>query len=96
MNRKLHICLSLLLPLTVLGQGVKLPAIALSDSVFFYEQRLYAPGDYGSRNWRIPAICTLNDGTLLAVNDRRKHNEGDLPQDIDIVCRRSTDGWYGL
>ena len=92
MNRKLHICLSLLLPLTVLGQGVKLPAIALSDSVFFYEQRLYAPGDYGSRNWRIPALCTLNDGTLLAVNDRRKYNEGDLPQDIDIVCRRSTDG----
>ena len=53
--------------------------------------RLFAPGDYGSKNYRIPAICTLPDGTLLAVNDRRKNNEGDLPQDIDIVCRRSTD-----
>lgn len=67
------------------------PEIALSDSVFFYEQRLFAPGDYGSKNYRIPAICTLNDGTLLVVNDRRKYNEGDLPQDIDIVFRRSED-----
>lgn len=65
--------------------------IPLNDSVFFYEQRLFAPGEYGSRNYRIPAICTLDDGTLLVVNDRRKYNEGDLPQDIDIVCRRSTD-----
>lgn len=65
--------------------------IPLNDSVFFYEQRLFAPGEYGSRNYRIPAICTLDDGTLLVVNDRRKYNEGDLPQDIDIVCRRSSD-----
>lgn len=65
-----------------------LPAV---DTAFFYQQRLYAPGDYGSTNWRIPAIICLKDGTLVAVNDKRKHNEGDLPQDIDIVCRRSSD-----
>jgi sialidase-1 len=52
---------------------------------------LYAPGDYGSANWRIPALCALPDGSLLAVNDKRKYNEGDLPQDIDIVASRSTD-----
>lgn len=52
---------------------------------------LYAPGDYGSANWRIPAIICLDDGTLLAVNDKRKYNETDLPEDIDIVCRRSSD-----
>lgn len=52
---------------------------------------LYRPGDYGSANWRIPALLCLGDGTLLAVNDKRKYNEGDLPEDIDIVCRRSTD-----
>ena len=61
------------------------------DTAFFYQQRLYAPGDYGSTNYRIPAIICLEDGTLLAVNDTRKYNESDLPQDIDIVCRRSTD-----
>ena len=52
---------------------------------------LYRPGDYGSANWRIPALLCLDDGTLLAVNDKRKYNEADLPEDIDIVCRRSTD-----
>lgn len=54
--------------------------------------KLYAPGDYGSKNWRIPAVCTLPNGTLLAVNDRRKNNEGDLPEDIDIVYCHSKDG----
>lgn len=53
---------------------------------------LYAPGDYGSANWRIPALLCLDDGTLLAVNDKRKYNESDLPEDIDIVYRRSLDG----
>ena len=52
---------------------------------------LYRPGDYGSANWRIPALLCLDDGTLLAVCDKRKYNEIDLPEDIDIVCRRSDD-----
>ena len=52
---------------------------------------LYQMGDYGSQFWRIPALLCLDDGTLLAVNDRRKYNYKDLPEDIDIVCRRSTD-----
>ena len=52
---------------------------------------LYRPGDYGSANWRIPALLCLDDGTLLAVNDKRKYNHKDLPEDIDIVYRRSTD-----
>ena len=62
-----------------------------TDTATFYRHRLYAPGDYGSANWRIPALCALPDGSLLAVNDKRKFNEGDLPQDIDIVACRSTD-----
>jgi len=57
-----------------------------------YEQCLYRPGDYGSSNWRIPAIIYLKDGSLLATCDKRKQNEGDLPEDIDIVARRSRDG----
>ena len=52
-----------------------------TDTETFYRQRLYATGDYGSANWRIPALCALPDGSLLAVNDKRKFNEGDLPQD---------------
>ena len=48
-------------------------------------------GDYGSQFWRIPALLCLDDGTLLAVNDKRKYSYKDLPEDIDIVYRRSTD-----
>ena len=53
---------------------------------------IYRPGDYGSTNYRIPAVITAKDGSLVIVTDKRKYNEGDLPQDIDIVCNRSTDG----
>ena len=61
------------------------------EPIEYYEQCLMRPGDYGSTNWRIPAICCLDDGTLLAVCDKRKYNESDLPEDIDIVVRRSSD-----
>jgi len=55
---------------------------------------LFMPGDFGSKNYRIPAICTLPDGSLLTATDKRKYNETDLPEDIDIVARRSTDGGH--
>lgn len=53
---------------------------------------IYQPGDYGSTNYRIPAIITAKDGSLVITTDKRKFNEADLPEDIDIVCNRSTDG----
>lgn len=53
---------------------------------------LYVPGDTGSRNYRIPAILHTQAGTLLAVADRRKYNQTDIPEDIDITIRRSEDG----
>lgn len=56
-----------------------------------FETCLFAPGDYGSASWRIPALVSLPDGSLLMTCDKRKYNDGDLPQDIDIVARRSTD-----
>ncbi|MCR5445219.1 MAG: glycoside hydrolase [Bacteroidales bacterium] len=64
---------------------------AASDEPLCDSLCLYRPGDYGSANWRIPALLCLDDGTLLAVNDKRKYNESDLPEDIDIVLRRSAD-----
>lgn len=71
--------------------GKEAQTAAAQDEPFIDSLRLYAPGDYGSANWRIPALLCLDDGTLLAVNDKRKYNETDLPEDIDIVYRRSTD-----
>ena len=62
------------------------------NDTLFTRTELYHPGDYGSTNYRIPAVITAKDGSIVAITDKRKFNEGDLPQDIDIVCNRSTDG----
>lgn len=53
---------------------------------------VYEPGDFGSQNYRIPAIITAEDGSLVIATDKRKNNDGDLPEDIDIVINKSTDG----
>ena len=66
--------------------------MAYAQDSLFTRTELYHPGDYGSTNYRIPAVITAKDGTIVAVTDKRKFNEGDLPQDIDIVCNRSFDG----
>lgn len=60
-------------------------------NVFLTKSILFSPGDYGSKYYRIPAIETANDGSLIAVTDRRPFHPGDLPQAIDLYIRRSTD-----
>lgn len=52
---------------------------------------LFAPGDDGSKNYRIPAIVTASDGSLVTATDKRKANQADLPEDIDVLIKRSTD-----
>ena len=64
------------------------------NDTLFTRTELYHPGDYGSANYRIPAVITAQDGSIVIVTDKRKYNEGDLPQDIDIICNRSTDGGH--
>ena len=67
------------------------PSPAGSREIILASTMLFQPGDYNSANYRIPAVITAKDGSIVAVTDKRKYNEGDLPQDIDIVCNRSTD-----
>ena len=64
------------------------------NDTLFTRTELYHPGDYGSANYRIPGVITAKDGSIVIVTDKRKYNEGDLPQDIDIICNRSTDGGH--
>ncbi len=59
---------------------------------FLLRTTLYHPGDYNSKNYRIPAIITAGDGSLVVATDKRKYNDVDLPEDIDILINRSTDG----
>ena len=75
----------------VVGEEPDTPSPVIDTA---FDVCLFSPGDYGSANWRIPALLCLNDGSLLAVCDKRKYNETDLPEDIDIVSRRSTDGGH--
>ena len=63
----------------------------LATTVFLKKTVVIASGDYGSVAYRIPAITTAADGSLVTLTDKRKYNYGDLPGDIDIVARRSTD-----
>jgi len=51
---------------------------------------LFKPGDTGCKNFRIPSLAVTLKGTLIAVADRRPQG-GDLPGDIDLATRRSTD-----
>ena len=55
-------------------------------------KRIYAPGEKGSKSYRIHAIITAKDGSLVIATDRRKDNSTDLPEDIDVIVNRSSDG----
>lgn len=52
---------------------------------------LFKPGDAGSKFYRIPALITAADGSLVAIADKRWERMNDLPSHIDVVARRSTD-----
>ena len=70
------------------------PSPAGNREIILAHTLLLQPGDYNSTNYRIPAVITAKDGSIVAMTDKRKYNEGDLPEDIDIVCNRSTDGGH--
>lgn len=56
------------------------------------ETLLFRSGDAGSKYYRIPAIVTAKDGSLVTATDKRWNHQGDLPAKIYVVVRRSTDG----
>lgn len=57
-----------------------------------YASMVFAGGDYGSKFYRIPALECASDGSLVAIADRRGEWNGDLPNIISVVARRSVDG----
>ncbi|MPY33046.1 laminin G [Streptomyces adustus] len=64
---------------------------AAADPEFGQQVLFKASQDPGYACFRIPAIVTTTDGTLLAFAEGRVLNCGDAA-DIDIVLKRSTDG----
>ena len=53
---------------------------------------IFKPGDEGSKYYRIPAIVCAPNGSLITSTDKRKNNDGDLTNDIDVVVKTSHDG----
>jgi sialidase-1 len=56
---------------------------------------VFKSGTQGYHTFRIPAIETAADGSLVALAEARKHSQADPgfgKQDIDLVVKRSTDG----
>ncbi|MDD4870031.1 MAG: sialidase family protein, partial [Kiritimatiellae bacterium] len=56
---------------------------------------VFVSGRDGYTGYRIPAIETTPDGSILAFAEARKHNMSDpggKGQEIDLVLKRSTDG----
>src|SRR3954464_14358055 len=85
-----------LTPLPVRAPGTDHPVSAArtaSGSTADFDQQILfkSTQDTGYFCFRIPAIVTSKDGTLLAFAEGRKDNCGDAG-DIDLVLKRSTDG----
>ncbi|WP_199119880.1 exo-alpha-sialidase [Pedobacter sp. ASV28] len=62
-----------------------------SRTILLSNIRLKAPGDDGAVSYRIPAIITAADGSLVTITDKRWNNTGDLANKIDPIVMRSTD-----
>ena len=65
---------------------------AFGASAISYEQP-FASGTMGSTTFRIPAILTLNNGSVIAGADLRYEHGSDSPQNIDTLIAISPDGY---
>lgn len=63
--------------------------VSVADNVL-EETVVYASGEGGYNTYRIPALLTLPDGTLLAFAEARKFSLSDTGP-IDLVLKHSTD-----
>ena len=92
-QKNIRICLIFCLFFVLSGLSAQTPTPSDTNRAdFLLRTTLYRPGDHNSKNYRIPAIVTAGDGSLVVATDKRKYNDIDLPEDIDILVNRSTDG----
>ena len=66
---------------------------ATSMKIFDKQQYLFLPTTNNSNYYRIPALITTDNGSLIAACDKRYNSSSDLgSHKIDVVMRRSTNG----
>ena len=90
------ICLTLIQLQT--NKGTYSIDIHTEREILLRRRVLYRPGDFDSQFYRIPAVITAKDGSLVTAADRRKFSNADLPEDIDIILNHSMNGglsWSG-
>ena len=69
----------------------KVETVSENEAVFD-QSDVFVGGQDGIFEYRIPVLVTSNEGTLLAFCDARVEKEGDPPNNIDLVLKRSFDG----
>lgn len=67
-------------------------AITLDDHGTPAKVLVFDMNEAGSRFYRIPALVTAPDGSLVALADKRGDRLNDLPNTISVIAKRSTDG----
>ena len=70
------------------------PAIASAEPLLTHTD-VFTSGKDGYHTYRIPAVETAPDGSLIAIAEGRKYNRrgaGFNNNDVDLVMKRSTDG----
>jgi sialidase-1 len=76
----------------LLWMPLLIPALALAADAFITHTDVFRAGEDGYHTYRIPAIVTAQDGSLVAFAEARKENQNDPGGgDIDLVAKRSTD-----
>ena len=87
--------------ITGLLSAVVLAAVASAGPILT-QTDVFVSGTDGYHTYRIPALETAPDGSLIAFAEGRKYSEADGgfgTQDIDLVYKRSTDAggnWSAL
>lgn len=75
----------------VASQAMAQDVKPLADGDEAYSTTVWSRGDYNSSYYRIPALETAADGSVIAVTDARHNSIGDLPNYISVYARRSED-----
>ncbi|MBS0010745.1 MAG: exo-alpha-sialidase [Bacteroidales bacterium] len=76
----------------IFGRGQKLVMEAETGFAYRPAHILREAGQDNCHTYRIPGLVSTNEGTLIAVYDKRYKRSKDLQEDIDIGMSRSTDG----
>lgn len=80
--------------LSILLAVIMLFSLSITALAADYDQ-VFDKGTLGSETFRIPALYTLNDGSVIAAADMRHGHGSDSPNNIESLIAISEDGYAG-